>query len=176
MSLSIKYKLFATLLAAVLVVVVGMFFLIHWSFDRGFLNYVNTVESKRLDSLAQHLQEAYADQGEWMFLQDNPKLWRQFLAASTPEGPQQFDPLEEGVPLREHRNKRHPPGTESELRQGKNLRHNFRKEMRHLFEFRVVLMDAEKSVMIGPRKYPANIEMIPLKYESVLVGFLGHIV
>jgi len=173
--LSIKYKLFATLLTAVLVVVVGMFFLIHWSFDRGFLNYVNTVESKRLDSLAQHLQNAYADQGEWLFLQNNPHLWRQFLAASTPEGPQQFDPLEDGLSLQELKNRRHPPDTGSELRQGRNPRHSFRKELKHLFEFRVVLMDAQKNVVIGPRRYPANIEMVPLKHESVLVGFLGHI-
>ncbi len=53
MFISIRYKLFATLLAAVIVVVVGMFLLVHWSFDRGFLNYVNTVEAKRLDSLEQ---------------------------------------------------------------------------------------------------------------------------
>ena len=175
MFISIKYKLFATLLAAVLIVVVGMFFLIHWSFDRGFLNYVNTVESKRLDSLAQNLQEAYSAQGEWKFLQDNPLLWRQFLAASTPEGPQQFNPLEDGILPRELRNRRHPPGTGSELRQGQNRRHNFRKEMKHLFEFRVVLMDAENNVVIGPRQYPANMKKIPLKHESVLVGFLGHI-
>ena len=75
MFISIRYKLFVTLLAAVVVVVVGMFFLIHWSFDRGFLNYVNTVETKRLDSLAVNLQEAYADQGDWLFLQENPRLW-----------------------------------------------------------------------------------------------------
>ena len=48
MFISIRYKLFATLLSAVVAVVVGMFFLIYWNFDRGFLNYVNTVETKRL--------------------------------------------------------------------------------------------------------------------------------
>jgi two-component system sensor histidine kinase BaeS len=47
--------------------------------------------------------------------------------------------------------------------------------MKHLFEFRVVLMDAENNVVIGPRQYPANMKKIPLKHESVLVGFLGHI-
>ena len=109
MFISIRYKLFATLLAAVVAVVVGMFFLIHWSFDRGFLNYVNTLETKRLDSLAVNLQEAYANQGDWLFLKDNQRLWRQFLAASTPEGHQQFNPLEDEIILREGRNRRHSP-------------------------------------------------------------------
>ena len=116
MFISLKYKLFATLLAAVLVVVVGMFFLIHRSFDRGFLNYVNNVELKRLDSLARDLEAAYGNQGEWTFLQDNPRLWRQFLAASTPEGPQ-FDPLEDGILSREPRSRRHRPGMGGGMRQ-----------------------------------------------------------
>jgi two-component system sensor histidine kinase BaeS len=172
--ISLKYKLFATLLAAVLVVVVGMFFLVHWSFDRGFLNYVNTVELKRLESLAQDLQDAYVDQGDWTFLQDNPQLWRRFLAASTPEGPQQFDPLADALP-REPGNMRHQPGMGNGRRQGRNPRHNMRPEMLNLFEFRVVLLDAAKKVVVGPRQYPASLEMIPLKRGAVPVGFLGHI-
>ncbi|MEN8135913.1 MAG: ATP-binding protein [Thermodesulfobacteriota bacterium] len=172
--ISIRYKLFATLLAAVIVVIVGMFFLVHWSFDRGFLNYVNTVEAKRLDSLAEHLQEAYADQGDWLFLQGNPRLWRQFLAASTPEGPQQFDPLEDEIIPREGRGRRHP-GMGREMRQGRNLPRDLREEMKHLFEFRVVLMDADKNVVTGPRRFPADTKMVPLKHDSVAVGYLGHI-
>ncbi len=175
MFISIRYKLFATLLTAVVVVVVGMFFLVYWSFDRGFLNYVNTVESKRFDSLAVHLQEAYADQGDWMFLQGNPRLWRRFLAASTPEGPQQFDPLEDVIVARQGRSRRHPPGMGSEMWQGKKMPRDFREEMKQLFEFRVVLMDADKNVVIGPRRFPADMKMIPLKHDSVAVGYLGHI-
>jgi two-component system sensor histidine kinase BaeS len=172
--ISLKYKLFVTLLAAVLVVVVGMFFLIHRSFDRGFLNYVNTVELKRLDSLARDLEAAYGDQGEWTFLEDNPQLWRQFLAASTPEGPQ-FDPLADGILTREPRSRRRRPGMGGGMRQGRNPRHSFRREMKHLFEFRVVLLDAEKNVVIGPRENPSDMKLTPLKHEAVPVGFLGHL-
>jgi two-component system sensor histidine kinase BaeS len=173
--ISIRYKLFATLLAAVVVVVVGMFFLIHWSFDRGFLNYVNAVEAKRLDSLAVNLQEAYADQGDWLFLQENPRLWRQFLAASTPEGHQQFNPLEDITP-REGRNRRHTPGMRNGMRQGGKQPRNIREKLKHLFEFRVVLLDADKNVVIGPRRYPvAEMQTITLKQASIPIGYLGHI-
>ena len=169
MFISLKYKLFATLLAALLVVVVGMFFLIHWSFDRGFLNYVNTVELKRLASLAQDLQEAYADQGEWTFLRDNPRLWRRFLAASTPEGPQQFDPLADAFP-REPGAMHRRPGMTNDRRPGHR-----RPGTENLFEFRVVLLDAAKNVVVGPQQYPASMAMIPLGHDSVPVGFLGHV-
>ncbi len=176
MFISIRYKLFATLLAAVVFVVVGMFFLIYWNFDRGFLNYVNTVETKRLDSLAVNLQEAYADQGDWLFLQENPRLWHQFLAASTPEGHQQFNPLEDVVIRREGRNRRLSPGMESGMMQGRMEPHNFQKKGKHLFEFRVVLLDADKNVVIGPRRFPVeDMKIIPLKQALVPVGYLGHI-
>ncbi len=175
MFISIRHKLFATLLAAVVTVVVGMFFLIHWSFDRGFLNYVNIVESKRLDSLATHLQEAYTDQGDWLFLQRNHRLWRQFLAASTPEGPQQFDPLQDMPVARDGRSRRHPPGRGNGMWQERKAPDNFREEMKHLFEFRVILLNADKKVVIGPRKFPANLKIIPLRYDSVAIGYLGHI-
>jgi len=174
--ISIRYKLFATLLAAVVAVVVGMFFLIYWNFGRGFLNYVNTVESKRLDSLAVNLQEAYADQGDWLFLQENPRLWHQFLAASTPEGHLQFNPLEDLVIIREGRNRRHPPGMGSGMMQGRIQPRDFQEKMKHLFEFRVVLLDADKNVIMGPRRFPAaDMKTIPLKQASVPVGYLGHI-
>lgn len=169
MFISLRYKLFATLLAAVLVVVIGMFLLIHWSFARGFLSYVNTVELKRLDSLARNLETAYADQGDWAFLQDNPQLWRRFLAASTPEGPQQFDPLADVFLSREAGKRRRQPGM------GNGMRHNLRPEMRQLFEARVVLLDEAKNVMIGPRDLPATMATIPLKQETMPIGFLGHI-
>ncbi|MEN8142270.1 MAG: ATP-binding protein [Thermodesulfobacteriota bacterium] len=176
MFISIRYKLFATLLAAVVVVVVGMFFLIHWSFDRGFLNYVNTVETKRLDSLAVNLQEAYGDQGDWLFLRENPRLWRQFLAASTPEGHQQFNPLADVIIPREGRGRHHSQGMGNGMRQGRKQPRNIREKMKHLFEFRVVLLDANKNVVIGPRRYPdAEMKIIPLEQGSIPVGYLGHI-
>ena len=176
MFISIRYKLFATLLAAVVFVVVGMFFLIYWNFDRGFLNYVNTVETKRFDSLAVNLQEAYADQGDWLFLQENPRLWHQFLAASTPEGHQRFNPLEDVVIRREGRNRRRSPEMGSGMMQGRVEPHNFQEKRKHLFEFRVVLLDADKNVIIGPRRFPVtDMKTIPLKQASVPVGYLGYI-
>jgi two-component system sensor histidine kinase BaeS len=173
--ISIRYKLFATLLAAVVVVVVGMFFLVHWSFDRGFVNYVNIVETNRLDSLALLLQDAYAEQGDWTFLQENRRLWSRFMAASAPEGPQRFDPLDDLRIPREGRKRRPPPGKESDIRHKRKIPRHIREEMKHLFEFRVVLMDEDRNLVIGPRKPPPNMKMILLKHESIPVGYLGFI-
>lgn len=175
MFISIRYKLFGTLLAAVVAVVVGMFFLIHWSFGRGFLNYVNMEEAKRLDSLAIHLQKVYSGQGEWTFLQGNLHLWRRFLAASTPEGPQQFDPMEDERWSWQGRSSRCSTMGD-EIQHGKKLPSPFPEDLKHLFEFRVVLLDAAKSVVVGPREVPlTEMVLIPLKEGTVAIGYLGHI-
>ena len=176
MFISIRYKLFGTLLAAVVVVIVGMFFLIHWSFNRGFLNYVNGEETKRLESLAIHLQETYSEQGDWLFMEGNLRLWRRFLAASTPEGPQQFDPMEDRRSTFDPKNNHRPPGMGHEMRHRESPPRRFPEELRHLFEFRVVLMDGMKSVVVGPRKLDRD-EMVitPLMENSLTVGYLGHL-
>jgi two-component system sensor histidine kinase BaeS len=173
--ISIRYKLFGTLLLSVVIVVVGMFFLVHWSFDRGFLNYVNTVEAKRLDSLVKHLQEAYADQGDWQFLQGNQRLWYKYLLTSTPDDEgQQFNLLEDIREDRQSRKNHHPPEEIGERRHGRNIPRNLRKERRQRFEFRVVLLDSNKSVVVGPRRHPIDLKLTPLKHEAQIVGYLGH--
>ncbi len=176
MFISIRYKLFGTLLVSVLIVVVGMFFLVHWSFDRGFLNYVNTIETKRLGSLAMHLQEAYADQGNWQFLHRNNMLCYKYFLASTPDDEgQQINLLEDIREDRRLRKRHHPIDEVGGKRHDRNIARNLRKERKQRFEFRVVLMDEKKSVVVGPRRYPEGLKLTPLKYESQIVGYLGHV-
>jgi len=84
-TLTIKYKLFITILAAVLGVIVGMLLLMQWSFNRGFLRYVNTLEGQHITQLASSLEEAYARHGEWGFLQRDRRQWIEMLMRSLPE-------------------------------------------------------------------------------------------
>ncbi len=179
--ISIKYKLFTTLLIAVVIVVVGMFLLIHWSFNRGFLNYVNTVETKRLESLAVSLQKAYTGQKDWRFLQGNTRLWYQFLVTATPEGIQQFDPLAGVSAPEDNKNSHHSVSIEIEIEDHESGGHQNTQHLtplrkkRDLFEFRVVLMDRDRNVVVGPSGNFVDMKVIPLKHDSVLIGYLGHI-
>lgn len=174
MFISIRYKLFATLLAAVVAVVVGMFFLVHWSFGRGFLNYVNTVESRRLDSLVVLLRETYQAEGNWGFLQGNQRLWRQFLVASTPDGPQRLGLPEEMSMSRPENGHRRPYGMGGGMGPRRMRPPEIRQELKHLFEFRVALLDADKSVVEGPRRLPPDVTLIPLEVDSDVRGYLAY--
>lgn len=72
MKIRIQYKMFLAMLAVACGVVVCMFLVMRWSFNRGFLDYVNKADRERLVSLAEVLEEAYAGVGSWRFLQDDP--------------------------------------------------------------------------------------------------------
>ena len=79
LKLSIRSKLFLTLLVATGLAVVCMFALIQWSFDRGFLNYVKSLEEQRLESLVGTLEQAYGEKGSWDWLQENRWSWWRLL-------------------------------------------------------------------------------------------------
>ena len=82
MNFGIKYKLLVTFFAATVAVVGCMLFLMYWSFERGFLQYVNTVEQEVHDNLITSLVDAYKKQAGWEFLLDNRQLWRELQISS----------------------------------------------------------------------------------------------
>ena len=85
MNIRIQYKLFLAILATAGGVVVCMFLVMRWSFDRGFFNYVNKLDLERLNTLATKLEESYSREGSWRFLQDDPRRWDQLLRDSLPD-------------------------------------------------------------------------------------------
>ncbi len=84
MRFTIKYKLFLTLLLATVIVVVAMVFLVKWSFERGFLEYVNKVEQEIHGNLVSNLSEAYQENGSWEFIRENPRYWKEIHRSSIP--------------------------------------------------------------------------------------------
>lgn len=56
MKIGITYRLFLAILTATFLAVVGMFLIMQWSIDRGFLRYVNSLEQKRIVRLAERLE------------------------------------------------------------------------------------------------------------------------
>ena len=61
MKLGITYKLFLAILAAAVMSVAGMYLIMQWDIDRGFLRYVNTMEQRHMSLLAQSLSHPCRD-------------------------------------------------------------------------------------------------------------------
>ena len=82
MQLRIRHKLFFVLLAASVPVALVGLGLTRWSFNRGFVDYLNALESQRLDALALTLLEVYRAEGSWEPLTRDPRRWRAIMDES----------------------------------------------------------------------------------------------
>jgi len=77
---NIRFKLFTTLLLAVSSVVLCMYLVMQWSFDRGFLNYVNKQEQQTLEDFAKTMSVEWQHTGSWQDLIDNKRRWHTFVS------------------------------------------------------------------------------------------------
>lgn len=168
LKMSIRSKLFITLLTATGVVVIGMFALIQWSFDRGFLNYVNALEQQRLESLVTTLESVYSEKGHWEWLASDRGVWWRLLRENAYENlteeerrdlRQRFEKWRAENPQRKSRT----PAPQAADGAPRGLR----------FENRVVLLDGRKQPVVGPENYPPGIEFRSLRHADDTVGFLG---
>lgn len=72
---TIKVRLFLWLLAQA-VVVIGLFaFIVRWSFDHGFIQYIASTNEQRTRELVQQLGDIYDQSGSWDALAGDRKRW-----------------------------------------------------------------------------------------------------
>lgn len=159
MKISLHYKLFGAFLAAILAVVLYMSLVMQWSFDRGFLNYVNMVEHEQLEKLAENLEEYYQTDTGWRKLQDDPRQLLLFLIDSYPEGRQ-----------KERLLKKMRGGHSSKFRLPEG---SLPAEQRLPFFLRIFLLDEDGRTLLGYDPGQANTDRIDLYYQNRRVGTLG---
>ena len=159
MRLSIKYKLILIILLAISLVAVSAHLIGQWSFQRGFIRFVNITEQARLSQLATDLQDIYAEQGSWETLLERPIRWMALLRGNhrEPPPPQRAG----GRPLK-------PPGEHPRPKH----REPPPEKLRH-FEARVVFLDAQRQLLFGFPHLFDDIDYEPLQHEDTIVGYLG---
>ncbi|WP_313296637.1 sensor histidine kinase efflux regulator BaeS [Diaphorobacter sp.] len=73
-------KLFFAVLLTAVCVVMAMALAAQWSFNRGFLGYLNEQESQRLEAARPRIVKAYTENGHnWEFLRGNRRAWFHIL-------------------------------------------------------------------------------------------------
>lgn len=82
MMFKIKYKLFLSFSLTMLVVLAATAFTLKWSFQKGFLDYVNKVESQHLQTISVKLEQVYQLQNSWDVIKMNQHLWHQLFSSS----------------------------------------------------------------------------------------------
>jgi len=75
MKIGITRKLFLAVLATVIFAVMVVGVATGWSFNRGFLGYLNELAVERMEFVTARVSQAYAQQGNWDFMRDKPDAW-----------------------------------------------------------------------------------------------------
>ncbi len=155
--------MFLAILAAAVLSVAGMFLIMQWDIDRGFLHYVKTMEQRRMLLLAQRLEENYSTQRNWSFLREGGDCWQRIVMESLPEerpgpgpGPRR------GFPP--------PPPGETDGSPPDRPPHRHPADG---FIMRVYVLDADKKTLAGSADASASDELRPLHHHGKVVGYLG---
>ena len=84
MPLSLRAKLFLTLLCVSLLAVLVSQGFVRWTFERGLADLAAERQARRLEAIAERLVEVYRSDGGWDRLADDRRLWVRTLAGAPP--------------------------------------------------------------------------------------------
>lgn len=144
MRLGITSKIFLALLATSLIVTVVMGVAVRLSFQQGFRDYLAAQERQRLVALSNVLVEVYQEHGDWQFLRDNPRQWRQLMRVASRSHPDPEDGGRAQVsgPL---------PGISA----------------------RLSLLDKNRKLVIGQKQHGRDADLYPIIDDGNTIGWLA---
>lgn len=166
MRFTIKYKLLLTLLLVTFTVVTTMMFLIKWSFERGFLEYVNKVGQEIHNNLVINLAEAYRENSNWDFIREDPRQWKQIRRSSMP--------VSEGNEVPEERLAQNRPPYRADDEPGQASRQWQRPPpfVRH-GRGRECLLDRHKVAVTHCRLHKNEMQIKDIVVDGATVGYLA---
>lgn len=175
---SIFIKLLLTLLATLTLALVLMLVVVNWSFQRGFVAYIQQGETEQVIELADLLGEQYAGRGSWDFVRAHRGSWPQILDSAgievppppqgAPPGPR---PGGRGQPPHPHGQ---PPLQETEAGFGPPERPTADRLTASVpLAHRIRLFDADRRLLIGPKSPMDSEQQIAIESGGNTVGWLG---
>ncbi len=154
MKIGITYRLFLSILAATSLAILSLFLIMRWNIDRGFYQYLKTLDQSRLEQMANNLEEAYDEHGNWDFLRDNPR----FVIGS----------------LLNARSDYAAAGTSKIIEAGKEMPpipHGPRGGRRSRWPF--IVLDAERKPVFGNTEETEGMDFRPVFHNGKTVGYVG---
>ena len=173
MKFSIKYKLLLTFFIATVAVVGAMLYLINWSFERGFLQYVVTSEKETQSRLIDMLSTDYQANGGWdSLINDNGRMMG-YLYSAYSRSPNQARQINQD-------DDRRAPETLPNISapaavSGDNHDRPDPGGQRRRRPTRLVVLDKNKQLLFGSTRDINELELKPIKSNGNLIGYLGSI-
>ncbi|UHD14465.1 ATP-binding protein [Thiocapsa bogorovii] len=180
MSLSIHTKVFLMLLLACVLVLSGTQAFVHWSLQRGLVELAEAREQARIEVIGERLTEIYAREESWAALRASPRLWLGALLGR--------DWPPEGRRGRPGEISRPPPwarrfiGPHHEADGGDRFvwppaptLRDERRDQGAPIEQRLMLLDAEGTLIYGRPELLADTRRFPLHLDGTPIGELAVI-
>src|SRR5215471_938341 len=139
----LHFKLFLAIAGAIAGLMLVSYQVFTWTFERGFVQYVNRADDARLELMTDRLADAYAREGGWAALARDTDRW---AAVS-----------------------RDALGLSSSAEPGQ------RRELPLTIDPRLLLLDADRAVLIGRPEVAAGAVLKPIESQGRVVGYLGYV-
>src|SRR5512139_654484 len=156
MKVGMAYRLFLSILAATCLALLCMVLIMLWSIDRGFHQYLSTLDQGRLELMAEKLEQAYAEHGSWDFLRDRPGFWIGRLLSSQSDDIAAERTKEPIRPGDAQPPPRPPRGAHRPLP-------------------RLILLDAERKPLFGRPAGDEEVNFRTVIHKGETVGYLGFL-
>src|SRR5258708_13654169 len=137
----LQLKLFLAIAGAIAGLTLVSYLIFTWTFERGFVQYVNRGDDARLERMTDRLADVYAREGGWAALARDPDRW----AAMSRDAlglPSSADPGQ-------------------------------RRELPLTIDPRLLLLDADRTVLIGRPEAVAGAVLKPIECSDRTVGYAG---
>jgi two-component system sensor histidine kinase BaeS len=89
---TLRVKLFLAIAGGTAALALGAYLVFSWSFDRGFVNYVNEAEEARLEPLVPALADKYRREGGWDWVARDRRAWYELVRETVGLPPVTIDP------------------------------------------------------------------------------------
>lgn len=155
MNISITHRLFLSILTATCIAILCIFFIMQWSIDRGFIQYLKTLDQAVLERASERLIQSYTEHGNWNFLRDNPRFWIMQMMAERP------DDRDASKRLHEPEHDRQGPPLPSQT------------GISHRPRIRFILLDAERKALLGNPADAEDANFRPLLHDGKTIGYVG---
>ncbi|MBS4051798.1 MAG: HAMP domain-containing protein [Methylomonas sp.] len=159
---SIRIKLFLSFLLTTLPVVAGMYLFMRWSLDRGFNELVEARQHERIENLVENLSDYYAETGSWAPLAANKRQWIRLLLQSDNRH-HRYPPVWINKVAAEPGNLWPPAPEDADGRKRRFIP----------LELRVMLLNADRSLLFGRAEKLAELSLRPIEHSGQVVGYLG---
>ncbi len=170
----LKYQLFLSLLLSSGLLIVLMYAFNSWSFNRGFLGYLNTAEVQKLAPMIDELAAGFEQSGSWDWLTNDLDTWDSLLEKYVGKRPGPHlktlgarPDLQQPPGAMAPADDQPPPPSEKMGQQQGVL----------TFDAQLILANTEKLILVGPPRMTTGEEnriWLLIKSNETITGYLGY--